>query len=402
MNKTHNMIILMFAVVFIVLILSGCSLTSTGNNYYNKKYYQGYDSLDMKFLDASPPTIFYYDPTAGANNEIPITISVHNKGAADVYGVIFITGYDPHIMAMPGGPNLNNLNIGGSGSSWYLNIQNVYIGLKGGGTNINLGFKNPAGNVYGLSAFTNDGQLKGMSIRMDPTRIGYGLAANVFSEINFGGNVGWNAPIALQGNTDTTPGGDTEVYDFPTDIWYLPNSLEQFPQPIMATACFDYATRASTMICVDPRPNSAIAKPCIPQTVSLGSGQGGPVAVTRIEQQSSSTKTVFMIYIHLNKQNTYDTLWDLNSLWKCNPEAQTIARPSDKNIVYLHYAQLNGVPLYCATDGRIRLDDSGNGQISCTATFGPADTSAYSAPFEIELWYGYSKSIYRTLTIKRV
>ena len=364
MNKTHNMIILMFAVVFIVLILSGCSLTSTGNNYYNKKYYQGYDSLDMKFLDASPPTIFYYDPTAGANNEIPITISVHNKGAADVYGVIFITGYDPHIMAMPGGPNLNNLNIGGSGSSWYLNIQNVYIGLKGGGTNINLGFKNPAGNVYGLSAFTNDGQLKGMSIRMDPTRIGYGLAANVFSEINFGGNVGWNAPIALQGNTDTTPGG--------------------------------------TMICVDPRPNSAIAKPCIPQTVSLGSGQGGPVAVTRIEQQSSSTKTVFMIYIHLNKQNTYDTLWDLNSLWKCNPEAQTIARPSDKNIVYLHYAQLNGVPLYCATDGRIRLDDSGNGQISCTATFGPADTSAYSAPFEIELWYGYSKSIYRTLTIKRV
>ena len=56
----------------------------------------------------------------------------------------------------------------------------------------------------------------------------------------------------------------------------------------------------------------------------------------------------------------------------------------------------------CTPDYKIRLDTSGNGQISCTANFPLNAESAYEAPLEIELWYGYSKNIYKEITIKRI
>jgi len=402
MNISKTSIFLMIALLAVSFVLSGCSGFGIGTpSNYQRKYYQGYNSLDMKFATASPPDIFYYDPQS-SDNEIPIVINVQNKGAADTYGVIFIQGYDPHIMQIAGGqtPGSGNIQIGGSGSSFYFSVSNVYIGLSGGGSNANLGFTSPNGNIYGLNAFTSNGQLKSIMIRMNPGRIGFGLGQKALTL--FSTNLGWNAPIALEGDTIDTPGGGTEVYDFPTYIYYLPESLEQFPQTIMATACFDYATRSTTMMCIDPKPNSNTVKACVPRSVSPSGGQGGPVAITRVDQQSSSAKTVFTIYIHHYKQSSLDELYDLNSLYKCNPSSASLVKATDKNVVYLGYAELSGRPLICASDGRIRLDDSGNGQISCSAIFDGLTTDAYTAPLEVELWYGYSKSIYKTLQIKRV
>jgi hypothetical protein len=403
MKFDKNVIALSAAIIIVVFMISGCDGISSGNNLYNRKYYQGYDSLQLSFLTDSPPSTFPYDPTS-TQNEIPVVVQVKNLGAADTYGVLFIHGYDPHIMQVAGGqlPGIGNVNTGGTGSGWYFSLSNVYIGLAGGGTNVNVGFTSPNGNVYGLNAFTANGQLKSMTIRANPGRIGYGLGQKIFSIFTSSNGFGWNAPIALQGDTPDTPGGDMQAYDFPTYIINLPTSLEEFQQPIMVTACYDYATRSTTMICIDPKPTSAVRKPCTPRSVSPGGGQGAPVSVTRIDEISSSLKTVFTIYIHHNKQDTLDELWDLNSLWKCNPEAQTLAKSTDMDVVYVNYVQLSGQPVTCASDGRIRLDSGGNGQISCTAVFDGLTNTAYEAPLEIELWYGYSKSIYKYVDIKRV
>ena len=103
MNISKTSIFLMIALLAVSFVLSGCSGFGIGTpSNYQRKYYQGYNSLDMKFATASPPDIFYYDPQS-SDNEIPIVINVQNKGAADTYGVIFIQGYDPHIMQIAGG-----------------------------------------------------------------------------------------------------------------------------------------------------------------------------------------------------------------------------------------------------------------------------------------------------------
>jgi hypothetical protein len=223
----------------------------------------------------------------------------------------------------------------------------------------------------------------------------------MFSSIGWSG--GWLKVFDMEGRNPDNPNGDVEVIEFPATITYLPPSSEQFIQRIMVTSCFDYATHASAMVCVDPQPYSNVLKACKPLTVSAGSGQGAPVAITTIEQKPSRGKTVFTINVHHTKKEMYDDLYDYFSLYKCDPASGEMVKATDKNIVYVGYVFLSNedITMNCIPDQIIRLDESGNGQIMCTAAI-PEGVSAYQAPLEIELWYGYSKSIYRDVIIKRI
>jgi len=404
-----NIILLILALIFLI---SGCTGGGIDNSSLNTKYYQGYDSLEMTFLTDSPPSLFTYDQQG--NNEMPITVQIKNKGASDSYGALYVHGYDPSIIDLPRTPTNNNVN--------YLTNPNGAVGLVGQGTyfgisanqgvngNTNVGatvgFKSQTGQNYGASVFTVNGQLLGLNIWISPDRVGYGLAKYAFN--TFANSFGWRAIIALEGDTPTTPGGGVEVYEFPAYIYAgaIPESLEQFNQPIWVTACFDYSTRATAMMCIDPHPTSNTEKACFARSVSLSGGQGAPVSVTRVDQQSSSTKVVFTIYIHHTKQSTYDDVYDYFSLYKCNPESGAVVKPTDKNVVYVadDYPRLSKQVLSCIpSDKRIRLDEGGNGQITCTAdlTIQGTSQSAYEAPLQIELWYSYSKSIYRNVIIKK-
>ena len=407
-SKTFSTSLLLI-VACLVLVISGCSI---GNNttYANKKYYQGYDSLSMSFVQNSPPLLFNYDPTGF--NEIPIVVQVNNKGASDACGGIYIHGFDPHMIEVAGGkyPTTSNINYNvGTNGALNFNIGGIYVGLQAGngGNNaagVNLGFISPSGQRYGLDAYTQDGQLKGLNIVITPDRIGYGTCQVAFSDLIT--NPGWRSVIALEGNTENSPGGGVEVYYFPAYMYAysLPDSLEQFRQPIWITSCFGYATKSTALICLDPRPNSGTKKACIPQTVSLSGGQGGPVSVNAVEQKSSSTKVIFTIHVHLTKTDSQDELYDYASLGKCNPDSGQLVRPTDKNVVYIGDITLSGQSIVnnCFPDRRIRLDSSGNGDISCTAYFDGTSGTAYEAPLSMELWYGYSKSIYKTITIKKI
>jgi hypothetical protein len=159
------------------------------------------------------------------------------------------------------------------------------------------------------------------------------------------------------------------------------------------------------MMCIDPNPNSNSRKVCIARNVGVSGGQGAPVAVTRVDQQSSSGKVVFTITIKHTKKNSLDELFDITQLfYKCNPHVGAIVKPSDRNVVDVLYVELSGddITQSCSGGGRIRLDASGNGQFTCTAYLNLASESAREAPLFIELGYGYGKNIYKEITIKKI
>ncbi|HEY9705243.1 MAG TPA: hypothetical protein V6C58_22585, partial [Allocoleopsis sp.] len=224
----------------------------------------------------------------------------------------------------------------------------------------------------------------------------------MFNSFNWGA---WLKRFQLEGRNPNNPTGGMDVIEFPATILTLPPSLEQFNQRIMVTSCFDYATHASTMVCIDPEPFSNVRKACRPQTVSLGGGQGAPVAITSVEQRAGRGRTTFVINVRHNKKNAFDELYDYFSLYKCDPASGEVVKSTDKNIVYVGYVYLSNwdITMNCIPDQVIRLDEAGNGQITCNVEFPPGiSTSAYQAPLEVELWYGYSKTIFRDVIIRRI
>jgi hypothetical protein len=438
--ELKNKAFLILTIVLIIFTVTGCASFSTngnGNANANRKYYTGYNSVEMNFLQDSPPAIFYYDSEADdmESNTIPIHVEVYNKGSSDTFGALFIHGFDPNIVAVGGYTRAYPYSTYTTGawntpmfSGWFSSTNAFSISglnIPVGDSLINLGFTQlgdrkiisfSSFNVGGRSALFNalrygatssTGYAGYTGINTGVAQMNIGAALNPITEGMFsayGWNYGWLQKFTLEGRNRNNPMGGMNVIEFPATILTLPPSLEEFRQRIMVTSCFDYATHASTMVCLDPEPYSNVKKACSPVTVSAGGGQGAPVAITTIEQRPGRGRTTFTINVHHSKGG-YDELYDYFNLYKCDPASGQIVKTTDKNIVYIGYVYLSNfdITMSCIPDQMIRLDSSGNGQITCSIIFpeGMA-TSAFEAPLEVELWYGYSKTIYRDMIIRRI
>jgi hypothetical protein len=424
MRELNNRLFLMVGLLAVVALISGCSGASTN---VSQKYYTGYNSLEMSFLSDSPPTTFYYDgeATAGSQvNMIPINVQIQNKGSSDSYGAIFVHGFDPNIVSVKTSGSStgssNGFTYGSSSTSAFsgwVSGQNYAFNILGvdvGSTTLNFGLANVNGRQT-ISFSTFGGSVKSRSELF--SSMGYTSASIASARIggllnpitkSMFGVYGWSNTIqniALEGKSQDNPSGGMEVLDFPATILTLPPSLEQFTQRIMITSCFDYATHASAMVCIDPEPYSNVRKACTANTVSLSGGQGAPVSVTSIEQRPARGRTTFTINVKLTKTGTDDILYDYFSLYKCDPASGQIVKTNDKNVVSVGYIHISNedITMSCTPDQTIRLDESGNGQIVCSMEFptGMA-TSAFQSPMEIELWYGYSKTIYRDVYVRKI
>jgi len=436
MRESKNKIFLTLSVLTLLILISGCSTTGTP-----QKYFTGYDSIEMSFLDNSPPTTFLYDSQATdiKVNTIPIDVQVYNRGSSNSYGALFIHGFDPNMVAVAGytstyptslysGPVRGANTFGG----YYDNSGNfAFTGLNIpiGSSSVNLGLISVGGQqAITFSSIGINGQTFGdrsqlfnaMHLQTAGASIGaypaisagvvQGGVGSALNTITIGlmsgfGWGGWLKHFQLEGRNSNNPGGGMDVIEFPATMLSLPPSLEQFRQRIMVTSCFDYATHASSMVCIDPEPYSNVKKACIPTTVSLGGGQGAPVAITTIEQRPGRGRTTFVINVHLTKKDTYDELYDYFSLYKCDPTSGETVKTNDKNVIYVGYVYLSDydITMTCMPNQIIRLDESGNGQITCSVNFPTGmSTSAYEAPMEIELWYGFSKTIYRDVYVSQI
>jgi hypothetical protein len=432
-RELKNKLFLAITLMSVLVLITGCG----SNTNVSKKYYTGYDSIEMKFLEDSPPAIFYYDSEAdfaSQVNTIPINVEMYNKGSSDSYGALFVSGFDPNLVAVQGYTN----NYPGYTSAGQYRPSTQFSGYFDDSNNFLINaFQIPTDNGYidlGISSVNGRTALSFASLGKDRTelfnRLSFDMASSRYagySAISTGvmnarigaalnpitrgmfNSYGWGdwlKKFELEGRNNNNPSGGMTVVPFPTTLLDLPASLEEFTQPIQITSCFDYATHATAMVCIDPEPNSNVAKICRANTVSLASGQGAPVAITSVEQRPAKGRTTFVINVHLNKK-TGDLLYDYFSLYKCDPAAGGIVKSTDLNVVYIGYVYLSGnmdITMNCLPDQIIRLDQSGNGQITCSVDFlkEMAPTGAYKAPLEIELWYGYSKTIFRNVLIKRI
>ena len=104
----------------------------------------------------------------------------------------------------------------------------------------------------------------------------------------------------IEGKTQFITQSGMDVVSFKGTISPLsPRNIDKYPVRMLATACYAYKTVATAAVCIDPNPYAVTTrqKICTPGPVSLGGGQGAPIAVYQVEVDPSPDKTRFKIHI---------------------------------------------------------------------------------------------------------
>ena len=109
--------------------------------------------------------------------------------------------------------------------------------------------------------------------------------------------------FGVEGKTKINPKGDELIAAITAKTSKLDPQSENKESTITATLCYPYQTLLSTTVCIDPdigelRPSK---KACNVKEISFNTGQGAPIAVTRIEPQmipeGDIIKPQFLIFV---------------------------------------------------------------------------------------------------------
>src|SRR3989344_5097334 len=91
----------------------------------------------------------------------------------------------------------------------------------------------------------------------------------------------------LDGKTILNSKGDELIVYFDATTGKLEPQSEQKNSVMTANLCYPYQTNLSTTICIDPDIIGIRSSPkvCQVKDLAFGSGQGAPIAITRVEEQ---------------------------------------------------------------------------------------------------------------------
>lgn len=213
---------------------------------------------------------------------------------------------------------------------------------------------------------------------------------------------GSHIPVSLRGMSKEYPDGGYEVKTYSdTRGVKVPFGGPKYDASILVTACYKYKTIANPMVCIDPDPYKVIEerKVCrFDESISVGGGQGAPVAITRIEERVSSDHIIFDIYMS-NVGNGKVIDWAAYDLCPFDLELKDVNR-----VRVNAKLAFDGNP-QCTPKGTgsepIILRSSGEGFITCKFRK-PAEGTAFKTPLHIELDYVYSSSIEKRIEIIKV
>ena len=172
----------------------------------------------------------------------------------------------------------------------------------------------------------------------------------------------------------------------------LPPEADSYSPTIQATACYKYKTTASPVVCIDPDPHSSEAEDevCTVKDVSLSGGQGGPVAVTKVEETVTKDTIKFKIHFR-NVGNGY--VIDPEYIGSDCPDTDR----ENLNKVQVK-VRMSGAYAQCKPQNPVHLIN-GEGYVVCDTQKPYESTPAYTTPLQIELVYGYSSSITKKISI---
>mgnify|MGYP001357091853 FL=1 len=187
-----------------------------------------------------------------------------------------------------------------------------------------------------------------------------------------------------------------EVKTFVDGYVEVPDGADSLTQNIKATACYKYNTELFASACIDPNPRSTGTKVCTPHTLSFGGGQGGPIAVTSIEQETGKGKVTFKINFENQGGGTvFDTH---KGIMNCHTDLDY----QDIDIVDVT-AKISNKALTCEPNGGVgvRLVD-GQGFVYCYYTSGDLGDDAYSTQISVFIDYAYRNSITKSIEIVNI
>jgi len=232
--------------------------------------------------------------------------------------------------------------------------------------------------------------------------------------------------FTLNGRSLYDPIGGMDRITVPLTVESLGPQVETITSVVAITSCYPYRTDATAQVCIDSDVYNERQqdKVCTPQTLSMGTvelegqelprGQGGPIAVTRIEQKIQShdspdrIRPTYLIYI----QNMGDGLpIDIDSYENACGGVTAMKRTlnvvkanvyiSDKNT----NTQLDCNPKLDSTSsglsGHLKLDNNED-FIRCELTGGVLKSlGTFTTPLIIDLEYGYTNTISKSILLRK-
>jgi hypothetical protein len=222
----------------------------------------------------------------------------------------------------------------------------------------------------------------------------------------------------LEGKSPYNQDGGYSAVEFQMDVGELPQGMPYYRPRLIITSSYFYKTIANPMICVDPEPRSTRIREKVCEIGdygavgtgggsgrggSVGSGlgsQGAPIAVTRVEEDVTTTDILFKIYIqNLGSGENGRGLVILESDIDLNPNEGYDWR--DMNLVRIEDIRVGNLPMTeCRPSiGRdVQLIED-KGYIFCRLDKAAAGGKAYVTPLNIVLSYGYTTSVQRDVEI---
>ncbi|MBW2965553.1 hypothetical protein KY342_00450 [Candidatus Woesearchaeota archaeon] len=206
----------------------------------------------------------------------------------------------------------------------------------------------------------------------------------------------------LEGRSIYNPDGgyDTKQFTSPPYSIYLPEAIDSFPQTFVVHACYEYRTKARPIVCINPRlyDITSPVEACVVQDVPMGGGQGGPVAVERVEVDMMKDKVMFKIHVANVGGGTvikHGTSLRGDTVGSCPNQLEY----TNIDIVDIERLDMSGGSMIkCVPeDGFVRLIDN-RGKIVCTFLVIERNT-AFTTPLIIDLKYSYLDSISKKVEI---
>ncbi len=164
---------------------------------------------------------------------------------------------------------------------------------------------------------------------------------------------------------------------------------------IAATSCYDYATKLSAGICINPDSygiaKAAGRKPACEQKTSTFSGQGAPVAITKVETVTLSRGEHIDIQIKAYIENKGRGVVYRKGGGFCT------SADAKENTLFVR-ASLLGKDTSCLPNNFVLSDRNDENYVTCIFTDLPAQ-AAFVTKLSVVAEYGYSETISKDFTV---
>jgi hypothetical protein len=186
----------------------------------------------------------------------------------------------------------------------------------------------------------------------------------------------------LLGRAADTPVGEQMPLRIGVKALTLGPSQENANGEVRFDICYPYKTDASAQVCIDPDIQSKTTKPCTMGTLTLGGGQGAPVAVTRVETVIVREQNKPIPIFSITLSNAGDGQASMPGATTCGSGSYNRASVR---------AWLADQPLTCE-DGESAevIFDKTRSTVRCKLAKGIDGTAAFSSVLRVEASYDYT------------